>query len=106
MTGTNLISTIVKILENPRQTSVSEKNSIVKCRGQFPQMDSNQIIDLVFWGSLGKDFKDYYKQNDYLIVEGYLSVETSKNSKFSDSISPKSERIKITVLRIYPFILS
>ena len=106
MIGTNLISTIVKILENPIQISISEKNSIIKCRVQFPQMDSNQIIDLVFWGSLGKDFKDYYKQNDYVIVEGYLSVENNKNSKFSDSTSPKSERIKITVLKVYPFILS
>ena len=100
---TNFVSTIVKILESPRELSLDKKTFIIKCRAQFPQGDRNQIIDLVFWGSLGKDFKTYYKRNDYILIEGYLSVQINKTL---DLTNPKSERIKVTVLKIYPFLLT
>ena len=103
MTGTNLVSGVVKILETPRQTLVDKTVSITEFRVQFPQVKNNQIIDVVFWDNLGKDVMSYYKVNDYVIIEGYLSTQ---NSDDSDLVTSKSKRIQITALKIYPFLLS
>jgi hypothetical protein len=55
-----------------------------------------QIAKLKFWGNLGRDVLDYYKVNDYIIIEGYLSIAKKK----------KSKKIEITVLKVYPFLLT
>jgi hypothetical protein len=99
MSDTNVISGIVKILENPRQTLINKIIPVIEFRVQFPQTNNNQIIDLIFWGKLGKDVIDYYKINDYIIIEGYLSIQNNE-------LFQKPQRIKITVLKIYPLLLS
>ena len=103
MTGTNLVSGVVKILETPRQTLVNKTVSITEFRVQVPQFKNSQIIDVVFWDNLGKDVMSYYKLNDYIIIEGYLSIQ---NSDDSNLVTLKSKRIQITALKVYPFLLS
>jgi hypothetical protein len=99
MGDTNYISSIVKILENPIET-VSKKNIyITRFRVQFPQVRNKIIINLVFWGKLSQDMANYYKINDYIIIEGYLSVGKKKNSK-------NLKTLEISVLKVYPFLLS
>lgn len=99
MSNTNLISGVVKILENPRQALINKSIPVTEFRVQFPQTNDNKIINLVFWGNLGKDVINYYKINDYVIIEGYLSFQT--NERFQ-----KSQKVKITVSKIYPLLLS
>ena len=103
MTGINLVSGVVKILEAPRQTLVNKTVSITEFRVQLPQFKNTQIIDVVFWDNLGKDVMGYYKLNDYVIVEGYLSTQ---NNDSSDLGTWKSKRIQITALKVYPVLLS
>jgi hypothetical protein len=99
MGDTNYISSIVKILENPVQ-KVSKKNiPTTQFRVQLPQARNNTIINLVFWGKLSQDIVDYYEINDYIIVEGYLSIRDKKTLQ-------NSKKIEITVLKVYPFLLS
>ena len=99
MTSTNFVSATVKILERPRQSLVNKIFPIVECRVQFPQIENDEIIHLIFWGSLGKDVTDYYKVNDYIIIEGYFSSYTNK-------LFQKVQKVQITVLKIYPLLLS
>ena len=98
MTDTNYIGCIVKILETPKQKIV--KNNIVttKFRVQLPQIrnQTTTIAKLTFWGNLARDVLEYYKVNDYIIIEGYLSLSKKK----------KSKKVEITVLKVYPFFLT
>ena len=103
MANTNYISGIVKILENPKQILVNEAIPVTEFRVQLPQIRKNCILDLVFWGTLGKDVISYYKLNDYIMIEGYLSIQ---NKELSNLTLPKSKRVKITVFKVYPFLLS
>jgi hypothetical protein len=48
------------------------------------------------WGNLARDVLEYYKVNDYIIIEGYLSISKKK----------KSKKVEITVLKAYPFLLT
>ena len=95
MADTNYIGGVVKILETPRQ-KISDNNILVaKFRVQFPQLQNTRIINLTFCGNLARDVVNYYKVNDYILIEGYLSLHTQRIKK-----------INITVLRVYPFLLS
>lgn len=98
MGDTNYIGSIVKILETPRQEFNENNIAITKLRAQIPQIRNNRMINLIFWGNLANDIANYYKTNDYIIVEGYVSIS---NQQFSEK-----NKMKIAVSRIYPFILS
>ena len=98
MTDTNYIGSIVKILETPKQKFLKNNTLITEFRVQFPQIRNNKVINLVFWGNLARDVAQYYKINDYIIIEGYLSISKKQTSKTNE--------VKITVLKLYPFILS
>jgi hypothetical protein len=103
MVDTNYISGIVKILENPIQTIINNNTPIIEFRVQFPQVRNNMIIHLVFWGNLGRDVVNYYQINDYILIEGYLSLREKKTTNL---ISKNSKIIEITVLKVYPFLLN
>jgi hypothetical protein len=99
MGDTNYISGIVKILENPIQTIFDKNIPVTQFRVQLPQVRNNTIINLTFWGKLGQDIVNYYEINDYIIIEGYLSLRNKK-------ILNNSKKVEITVLKVYPFLLN
>jgi hypothetical protein len=103
MVDTNYTSGIVKILENPVQTVFNNNIPITKFRVQFPQVRKNVIVDLVFWGNLGGDAVNYYQINDYILIEGYLSL---RDKQITNSRIKNSKKVEITVLKVYPFLLS
>ena len=96
MTDTNYIGSIVKILETPTQKFFNNNISVTKVRVQLPQVRKTKIVNLIFWGKLARDVANYYKTNDYILIEGYLSLAYQQTSK----------KIEITVLKVYPFLLS
>jgi hypothetical protein len=53
-------------------------------------------------GNLARDVATYYKIND-LFFEGYLSLRDKRGSNL---IAQPSKQIEITVLKLYPFLLS
>jgi hypothetical protein len=96
MVDTNYTSGIVKILEDPVQTVFN-----TKFRVQFPQVRKSGIVNLVFWGNLGQDVVNYYQINDYILIEGYLSLRNNQIPRIKNS-----KKFEITVLKVYPFLLS
>jgi hypothetical protein len=103
MVDTNYTSGIVKILENPIQIVFNNNISITKFRVQFPQVRKNIIVNLVFWGNLGEDVVNYYQINDYILIEGYLSL---RDKQITNPIIKNSKKVEIMVLKVYPFLLS
>jgi hypothetical protein len=105
MQSPSYFSGIVKILENPKQKVVNNKIISTKFRVLVPQIRINKppkIILLVFWGNLASDVKNYYQINDYILIEGYVSIKTNKTT---DSMILNSKKIIITILKVYPFLL-
>lgn len=103
MGSINYFSTIVKILENPKKIASQKNTPISKFRVELPQSRKNRknkIIHLVFWGNLADHVNTYYQVNDYLLIEGYLSI---KYKNKNDSFKKNNEKIEVAVLKIYPF---
>ena len=103
MRDTNYISSIVKILEPSNKILFNNTVLVTKFRVQFPQIQNSRIVNLIFWGNLADDVSNYYQVNDYIIIEGYLSLNTKY---FLNRGKRNSKRFEITVLKIYPFLIS
>jgi single-stranded DNA-binding protein len=100
MSDTNSIGSLVKILETPKQKILNNNIFVTRFRVQFPQVRKNSMVNLTFWGNLARDVATYYKINDYILIEGYLSLSSNQPSNRT------SQKIEITVLKIYPFLLT
>jgi single-stranded DNA-binding protein len=103
MSDTNIVGGIVKILEAPKQKIFNTNIPVATFRVQFPQFRNTAVVHLTVWGNLARDIVEYYKTNDYILIEGYVSV---RNKKILTSISSKSKKVEITVLKVYPFLLN
>ncbi len=103
MGDTNYFSGIVKILETPKQHQIGVKNLITIFRVEVPQKRNNKIITLIFWGNLGHEVSKFYRIEDYILIEGYISLRTKKRTTSFNRIS---KQVIITVLRVYPILLN
>jgi hypothetical protein len=103
MGDTNIVSGIVKILEPPEYKVLSTNIFITKFRVQFPQFRTTSIVHLTFWGKLAGHVADFYKTNDYILIEGYISLRTKR---MPNKVVSKSKKIEITVFKIHPLLLS
>lgn len=101
MGDTNYFSGMVKILESPVQSFINDKTLTTTFRVEIPQIRKNRIVSLVFWGNLANDVKNYYQVNDYILIEGYLSIEKNQ----FNLLNKNPKKIIITVLKVYPFLL-
>ena len=102
MGDTNYFSGIVKILENPIQKINKNKTVVTKLRVEVPQIRKSKIACLIFWGNLASTIKNYYQINDYILIEGYLSIQNKKKFSFKEK---NYKPITITILKVYPFLL-
>lgn len=93
----NYSNFIVRILRRPKQSLFKKNILLTELNVQFPSLrNSNHlnIIDLLIWGNLGKDIIKYYQTNDYILVEGFISLH---KEKFTNN-----KQIKVSVFKIYP----
>ena len=102
MSNTNYIGAIVKILETPKEKRINNNILVVTFRVQISQVRQSRIIKLVFWGNLARDVINYYKINDYILIEGYLALTSQPDSEKTTKFLKSPE---ITVLKVYPFLL-
>jgi single-stranded DNA-binding protein len=105
MVDTNYVGSLVKIIETPINKVLNEQISTTQFRVQLPQVRKNRIINLIFWGSLARDVAKYYQINDYIMIEGYLSVRGKAQNKIKSS-KQNLKKAQITVSKIYPFSLT
>jgi single-stranded DNA-binding protein len=94
----NYLASIVKILEKPIQIVNDDKVLTTEFRAQLIQVRNSQIVNLVFWGNLATDVVNYYQVNDYIMIEGYLSLENKTNNEL---VKQNLKKVQITVLKIY-----
>ena len=104
MTDMNYMGAIVKILETPKQKLINSNVLVIKFRAQLPQVRKSRIVKLVIWGKLARAVLDYYKINDYILIEGYASLRD--NNKISNINKKPLKTVTISVLKVYPFLLN
>ena len=98
MNDTNYVVSVVKILEKPVQTIISDKIVRTNFRGQLAQVRNLQIAHFVFWGNSADDILNNYQVNDYIMIEGYLSLPNKTNNQLAKRQLKKAQ---ITVLKVY-----
>ena len=101
----NYVNFIVKISGKPKQRFFENNICITEVIVKLRQTKKNKLeipVQLLIWGNLGHDVMQYYHINDYIIIEGYISLRES-SSKSSKIITHK--QIEVSVFKIYPFFL-
>ena len=99
MGDTNYLGSVVKILEKPVQTIVDDKLLKSECRAQLAQIRNTRIVTLVFWGNLAHDAVNSYKVNDYIMIEGYVSLRKKRTSEL---VKRNFKKVEIAVLKSFP----
>jgi hypothetical protein len=102
MVNTNYFSGIVKILETPKTCFFDSETQVTRFQVEISQKRKNSIISLLIWGNLGKEVQKFYKENDYILIEGYTSIRPKQNLKSS---LKNSKQVFITVVKVYPILL-
>ena len=102
MGDTNYFSGMVKILEKPLQNFNNDKLTKAIFHVEIYQTRQNRIAEVVFWGNLANETTNYYKINDYLLIEGYTSIKIKELVKENRKVAT----LTITVLKVYPFLLN
>ena len=95
----NYSNFIVKVLKKPKQRFLKKNILLTELHVQFPstrKKNKNNLnkMDLLIWGNLGEDIIKYYKINDYILVEGFISLHKRKINN--------NQEIKVSVSKIYP----
>ncbi len=98
MTDTNYIGSVVKILEKPIQTVINDKIVKTDFRVQLVHIRNLQLAHLTLWGNLGHNIINDYKVNDYMMIEGYLSLPNKINNKL---LKRQLRKAQITVVKVY-----
>lgn len=103
MANINYFSGIVKILETPKNYSLDSEVQVTKFRVEVSQRRKNRIIWVLIWGNLGRDVQKFYKQKDYILVEGYTSLRPKQSSQLA---LKTSKQVFLTIVKIYPILLN
>jgi single-stranded DNA-binding protein len=95
----------VKVIKNSGQSFFSDGTSLTELTVQLPQVRKNNskvILQVSIWGKLSYDVAKYYQPDDYIIIEGYISI---KNIDTDRAVNLLNKQVEISVFKLYPLFL-
>jgi len=101
----NCIILTVKVIKNAGQSFFKDGTALTELVVQLPQIRKNNtsiLVHLSVWGKLSHDVAKYYQPDDYIIIEGYISLKNINNDK---DLNLLDKQIEISVLKLYPLLL-
>ena len=101
----NYVIFTVKVIRNSGQSFFSDGTSLTELTVQLPQIRKNNskiILQVSIWGKLSYDVAKYYQPDDYIIIEGYISI---RNINTNRAINSLNKQIEISVFKLYPLLL-
>ena len=101
----NYVIFAVKIIKNSGQSFFADGTSLTELIVHLPQVRKTNvkiILNVSIWGKLSYDVAKYYKPNDYIIIEGYISI---RNINSDRCINVLNKQIEISVFKLYPLLL-
>jgi len=105
----NYTSFIVKILKKPKQSFLKNNIVVTKILVKFvsPRIktfNTKDTFQISIWENLSYETIKYYQPNDYIVIEGYISLRTTFIT--SSKISKTDKQVEISVFKHYPFLLT
>ena len=101
----NYVIFAVKVIKNSGQSFFADGTSLTELIVQLPQVRNNNtkvILQVSIWGKLSYDVAKYYQPDDYIIIEGYISI---RNINTNRAINSLNKQIEISVFKLYPLLL-
>ena len=101
----NYVIFTVKVIKNSGQSFFSDGTSLTELTVQLPQIRNNNskvILQVSVWGKLSYDVAKYYQPDDYIIIEGYISL---KNINTDRAVNLLDKQVEISVFKLYPLLL-
>ena len=101
----NYVLFTVKVIKNSGQSFFSDGTSLTELTVQLPQVRKNNnkvILQVSIWGKLSFDAAKYYQADDYIIIEGYISI---RNIDIGRVVSSLNKQVEISVFKLYPLFL-
>lgn len=99
---------IIKLAEDPNQEYYKTQIKFLEIQANFTYLLKEKIfienINLLIWGDQGTDVIKYYRKDDYVVVQGVLSISAELDKT---NLKSKEKKIEITVLDMYllfPFV--
>lgn len=99
----NYCNLIVKIIEEPIENCLKENIGVTEIIVKFPPIRNQKIVKpirVLIWSNLGEDAIKYLKKNDYIIIEGYISIQ---GDSFQNTSFSSDNNVQISARKIYPF---
>jgi len=101
----NYVILAVKVIKNSGQSFFEDGTSLTELTVQLPQVRKNTtkvILQVSIWGKLSHDVAKYYQPEDYVIVEGYISLRDLSTDPI-ENLADK--QVEISVFKVYPLLL-
>lgn len=101
----NYVIFTVKVIKNSGQSFFSDGTSLTELTVQLPQIRKNNskiILQVSIWGKLSYDVAKYYQPDDYIIIEGYISIRNINTERIVNLLD---KQVEISVFKLYPLFL-
>ena len=101
----NYVIFAVKVFKNSGQSFFADGTSLTELTVQLPQVRKNNvkiILKVSIWGKLSYDVAKYYQPDDYIIIEGYISIRDINTDCIVNLLN---KQIEISVFKLYPLLL-
>ena len=101
----NYVIFAVKVIKNSGQSFFADGTSLTELTVQLPQVRKNNlkvILQVSICGKLSYDVAKYYQPDDYIIIEGYISL---KNINTDRAVNLLDKQVEISVFKLYPLLL-
>ena len=101
----NYVIFAVKVIKNSGQSFFADGTSLTELTVQMPQVRKNStklILQISVWGKLSYDVAKYYQPEDYVIIEGYISI---RNINIDRIVNLLDKQVEICVFKLYPLLL-
>ena len=101
----NYVILAVKVIKNSEQSFFADGTSLTELIVQLPQVRKNNlkvIFKASIWGKLSHDVAKYYQPDDYIIIEGYISIRNTNSDRIINSLN---KQVEISIFKLYPLFL-
>ena len=101
----NYVIFAVKVIKNSGQSFFDDGTSLTELTVQLPQVrksNTKLIFQVSIWGKLSYDVAKYYQPEDYVIIEGYISIRNINTDRIVNLLD---KQVEISVFKLYPLLL-
>ena len=97
---------IIKLIEDPEQSSFENSIRVTEVVAQFATKykkttPNKNILRISAWGDLSDNLVKHFRKNDFLVVEGIISLRD--NYYFNNAQQGQKKIVEITLTGFYPY---